>query len=111
MSANIFCLPSIWAEDTWIPFSMDNIQSWLHVVDCATLCLFIYAIAVELWDMILRGLTRSLRGKNDFMASFIARSSKRFMCYVFSESDHLPLIVWSSSCSPHARLLTLVCII
>ena len=48
VSANIFCLPSIWAEDTWIPFSMDNIQSWLHVVDCATLCLFIYAIAVEL---------------------------------------------------------------
>ena len=111
----MFCLPRIWAADTCVPLSMHIIQiplvSWLHVVDYVPPCLFMYAIAVELSDMILKCLTRTLRDKNDFMASFIARSSKQFMCNVFSESEHLPVIVWSSSCAPHPRLLASVCII
>ena len=79
--------------------------TWLHVVDCIPPCLFTYAIAAELSYMILKYLTRTLRGKNDFMASFIARSSKQFMCNVFLESDHLTLIVWTSPCAPHPTYL------
>ena len=92
--------PSIWTADTLVPLSMlftqTSLVSRLHVVDCVAHCLFIYSTAAELSDMILKCLTRTLRGKNDFMTSFIAKSSKQFMCNVFSESDHLPLIVWSS---------------
>ena len=67
--------------------------SWLHVVDCVPPCLFMYAITVELSDMILKCLTRTLHDKNDFMASFIAKSSKQLMFNVFSGSDHPPLTV------------------
>ena len=77
MSANIFCLPGIWAADTWVPLSMHIIQislvSLLHVVPP---CLYMYTIVVELSDMILKCLTRFLRDKNNFMACFIARRSK-----------------------------------
>ena len=97
MAANIFCLPVIWAADTCVPLSMHIIQislvNWLHVVDCVPPCLFMYAITVELSDMILKCLTRTLHDKNDFMASFIAKSSKQLMFNVFSGSDHPPLTV------------------
>ena len=100
VSDNIFCLPGIWNADTCVILSMHIIQislvRWLHVVNCVTPCSFMYAIAVELSYLILKRLTRILRDKNDFMASFIARSFKKFMRNVFSESDHLPLIVCSS---------------
>ena len=100
VSANIFCLPGIWAADTCVPLSMHIIQisllSWLRVVDCVPPCLLMYAIAVELSDMILKCLTRTLLGKNDFIASLIAKNSKQFMRNVFSESYHLLLIVWFS---------------
>ena len=62
-----------------------------------------YAIAVDLSDMVLKCITGTLCSKTDFMASFVARSSKQFMCNVFSESDHLPLIVWPSSWAPHPK--------
>ena len=67
-----------------------------------------YAIAVELSDTILNDSPEPYVAKmilwlvllpgvlTNFMASFIARSSNQFMSNVFSESDHLPLIVWSS---------------
>ena len=67
-----------------------------------------YAIAVELSDTILNASPEPYVAKmilwlvllpgvlTNFMASFIARSSNQFMSNVFSESDHLPLIVWSS---------------
>ena len=80
VSGNIFCLPGIWAADIWVPFSMHIIQiylvNWLHEAYCVPPYLFMYAIAVELLDMIFKCLTRFLRGKNDFLASIIARSFK-----------------------------------
>ena len=57
-----------------------SLVRWLDVVYCVPPCLSMYANAVELSDMILKCLTRFLRGKNDFVASFIARSSKQFIC-------------------------------
>ena len=48
-----------------------------------------YAIAFELSDRFLN----ALRGKNDFMTCFIAKSFVQFMCNVFTESDHMPLMV------------------
>ena len=114
MSANIFCLPGTLDADTSVSLSIHVIHlslvSWLHVVEFVPPCLFMYAIAAELSDMILKGLTRPIRGKNDFVASFIVWSSKQFMCNIFSESDYLPLIVWPSSCASHPRLLVSVCI-